>query len=79
MFVRPFATATQWTTRLIAFALLFALGSVAIAQESKPSADDLEFFEKQVRPLLAEHCYSCHSSTAKKLQAGLRVDSFPEE
>src|ERR1700727_2602738 len=37
-------------------------------------ADD-EFFEKKIRPLLAEHCYSCHSQSAKKLKAHLLVDS----
>ncbi|MEQ8209321.1 MAG: PSD1 and planctomycete cytochrome C domain-containing protein [Lacipirellulaceae bacterium] len=37
--------------------------------------DALEFFEKKVRPILAEHCYSCHSVNAEKLQAGLLVDS----
>ena len=38
-------------------------------------ADDLEFFESKVRPLLAEQCYSCHSSKAKIVQGGLRLDS----
>ncbi len=37
------------------------------------TADRTEFFEKQVRPVLAAHCYSCHG--AKKQQAGLRLDS----
>ena len=36
---------------------------------------DVEFFEKLVRPLLAEKCYSCHSAKASNLFAGLRVDS----
>ena len=35
------------------------------------SADDR--FEKQVRPLLAERCFSCHG--AKKASGGLRLDS----
>jgi hypothetical protein len=35
----------------------------------------LEFFEKEVRPILAKRCYSCHSATAKKIQGGLRLDS----
>ncbi len=35
----------------------------------------LEFFEKQVRPLLAQHCYECHSVQSEKLQAGLLMDS----
>lgn len=38
------------------------------------SADQLEFFEKRIRPLLVTHCYECHSAGAKKLQAGLRLD-----
>jgi Protein of unknown function (DUF1553)/Protein of unknown function (DUF1549)/Planctomycete cytochrome C len=40
-----------------------------------PTAEQLEFFERSVRPLLAEHCYSCHSSKTDKLKAGLLVDS----
>ena len=34
-----------------------------------------EFFEKKVRPVLVEHCYECHSATAKKLKGGLLLDS----
>ena len=37
-------------------------------------ADD-EFFEKKIRPLLVENCYSCHSQSAKKLKAHLRLDN----
>src|SRR5438105_3198248 len=37
-------------------------------------ADDAEFFEKKIRPLLVQHCYECHSKDAKKLKGGLRVD-----
>lgn len=36
-------------------------------------ADDFEFFEKQVRPLLIEHCYECHS--ADEQSGSLRLDS----
>lgn len=36
---------------------------------------DLDHFEKQVRPILATQCYSCHSGQAKIVQANLRVDS----
>jgi cytochrome c553 len=35
----------------------------------------IESFEKEIRPLLVEHCYQCHSTGGKKLQAGLLVDS----
>jgi cytochrome c553 len=34
---------------------------------------DLEFFEKKIRPVLAEHCYECHG--AEKQKGGLRLDS----
>lgn len=39
------------------------------------TAVEIEFFEKQVRPLFAKHCYGCHSVNAKKVQAGLLMDS----
>jgi mono/diheme cytochrome c family protein len=35
----------------------------------------VQFFESRVRPLLAEHCYRCHSADAEEVKAGLRVDS----
>jgi uncharacterized protein DUF1549/uncharacterized protein DUF1553/cytochrome c len=38
-----------------------------------PTPEQLEFFEKQVRPLLIEHCSECHG--AKKSEAGLRLDT----
>jgi len=44
------------------------------AADSEPSAADVEHFEKKIRPLLHTHCYSCHSSKAKVLQGGLRLD-----
>jgi hypothetical protein len=39
---------------------------------------DLDFFEQKIRPVLVQHCYSCHSVAAeekKKLQGGLYLDS----
>jgi len=38
-----------------------------------PSPAAVEFFEKRVRPLLANRCYSCHGPSSQL--AGLRVDS----
>jgi len=35
---------------------------------------DHTFFETRIRPLLAEHCYRCHSAQAKKLRGGLHLD-----
>jgi hypothetical protein len=38
-------------------------------------AEDLEFFEKKIRPVLVARCYSCHSAEAKKVKGGLKLDS----
>ncbi|MCA9039281.1 MAG: PSD1 domain-containing protein [Planctomycetaceae bacterium] len=37
------------------------------------SAEQLEFFEKEIRPLLATHCYECHGPETQ--EASLRLDS----
>lgn len=37
-----------------------------------------EFFETNIRPLLAQHCYECHSQKSNKVRAGLLVDSLPD-
>ncbi len=34
-----------------------------------------EFFEKKIRPVLVEHCFSCHSAKAEKLKGNLLLDS----
>ncbi len=39
------------------------------------TSEKVEFFEKNIRPVLAERCYECHSAEAKKLKGGLRLDS----
>ncbi|CAA9442077.1 MAG: FIG00929654: hypothetical protein, partial [uncultured Phycisphaerae bacterium] len=38
------------------------------------SKEQTEFFETKVRPVLAEHCYKCHSAGAAKLKGGLALD-----
>jgi hypothetical protein len=40
------------------------------------NADEgIDFFEKKIRPVLAERCYSCHSAAAKKEKGGIRLDT----
>src|SRR5579872_2511862 len=57
--------------------LTLALLAVALAGPARAAAGTAgaEFFENKVRPVLAQHCYGCHSARAKKLRGGLRVDS----
>lgn len=38
-------------------------------------AEKIEFFESRIRPVLVEHCYSCHSADAKDVKGGLLLDS----
>ncbi|MCC6586381.1 MAG: PSD1 domain-containing protein [Bryobacterales bacterium] len=54
---------------------LLTLGIAVPALAAVPAPEDIEFFEKQVRPLLAENCFSCHSGAAKVAFAGLRLDT----
>src|SRR5688500_18400995 len=52
-------------------------GAPAVAnQPATHSPEQLEFFEKKIRPLLHTHCYECHSATSKNVKGGLRVDSL---
>jgi cytochrome c553 len=39
------------------------------------AADQLTFFEKNIRPVLVEHCYKCHSSESEKIKGGLTLDT----
>src|SRR5262249_56614780 len=52
------------------------LGILRAADPPRPASPDpkaIEFFEKQVRPLLADNCLSCHGPM--KQRGGLRLDS----
>ncbi len=60
----------RWTTAIV----LAALGPAGGWAQS-PSGADVQFFEARVRPLLAEHCFSCHSQQAGKERGGLQLDS----
>jgi len=72
-----FKPRTHGLFALILGSILASAGSPepAAAQPPTFTADELEFFEKEVRPLLVSRCYSCHSHKSKKLKAGLRLDS----
>ena len=50
--------------------LIGLLAGAAMLHAQK--ADPAEFFESKVRPLLANHCYACHTGAAS---GGLRLDS----
>ncbi|GAB5402160.1 MAG: PSD1 and planctomycete cytochrome C domain-containing protein [Aureliella sp.] len=59
----------MYRSALIAVTICCAVG-VCKADETKRA-----FFEKKIRPVLVEHCYSCHAADAEDVEAGLLVDS----
>ena len=39
--------------------------------------ENVGFIETYIRPVLAEHCYQCHSARAQRLRGKLMLDSWP--
>lgn len=63
-------------TRLLPLLLLMAMAATA----TLPTAPDIPpeqqiFFETRIQPVLAEKCHACHSATAERVRADLRLDS----
>ena len=55
---------------LLAALLLGYQGSVAVGE---PTAQQMEFFEAKIRPVLAQECYECHRTEGKQ-KGGLILD-----
>ena len=59
---------------LLTIFLLLLSSSLLLADEQPTfTAAQLEHFEKQIRPILVEHCYSCHQG--EKFKGGLLLHS----
>lgn len=56
---------------LSVFTLIFAARLLA----DDPTSEQLEFFEKKIRPVLVRECYSCHSAQAKSVKGSLLLDT----
>jgi hypothetical protein len=50
-----------------------ALVQISSASDSSLSADQFEFFERKIRPVLVAECYECHA--AEKQKGGLSLNS----
>jgi hypothetical protein len=59
--------------RVLLLVLLAACPAVAPAAPAKPTAEQLDFVERKVRPILVDSCLRCHG--AKRQLGGLRLDS----
>ena len=56
------------------WAVLIVAGFPALLAQT-PDTAGVEFFEKNIRPVLVSRCYVCHSSSAPKVQGGFQLDS----
>ncbi|MBP86750.1 MAG: hypothetical protein CMJ64_08545 [Planctomycetaceae bacterium] len=68
---------SKWISLAIALVVILATVSngSASAADQEFDAAAIEFFERDVRPVLAKRCYECHSAEAKELKGELRLDS----
>jgi hypothetical protein len=69
----------RWSVdRWCRVAVVMEFAAWASVVTASPTPDQLAFFESKIRPVLAQHCYQCHSAEALqagKLKANLLVDS----
>ena len=79
--------------RLPITVLVFLLPGFVLlpAQAEELTSEQAEFFEKKIRPVLAESCYECHNSIDKKkgdlaldwreplVESGVIIPGKPEE
>jgi mono/diheme cytochrome c family protein len=61
-------------THRFAWKAFAAAGGLAL-QAAAWSPEQLEHFEKRVRPVLLEHCHACHGAASPKVKARLRLDA----
>jgi hypothetical protein len=76
------SASTIWIVGLALTIVGFQDYSIAFSQQDPTvlSSDrgidhkGIEYFEKHIRPIFAEYCYSCHSSQAAQKEGGLSLD-----
>jgi len=69
------AQSSQLFLRASAVAALVVGLSFQRGAAAESRASGMSFFEQKIRPVLADHCYKCHSTRATKLKGGLTLDS----
>ena len=74
MLVRAGLAAAEIVCLVLALTLCAAAEAPAAGEQSA-DPQGIEFFERNVRPLLVERCYKCHSAKSQPLRGGLLLDS----
>ncbi len=64
---------TSRPCRVLSLSCVLTLLLAGYAGADEPTAEQIKFFETNVRPVLVEHCYKCHG--AEKQKSDLRLDS----
>ncbi len=62
-----------WTLTLVSAA--YAAVTADVPSTAIGDAAGMEFFEKNIRPVLADKCYGCHSADSGKQKGGLALDT----
>jgi cytochrome c553 len=70
----------QLENKFIGRLLVLSIASAAFAASAQVvhksiTPEQLEFFEQNIRPVLAEHCYECHSEEKGKNKGELTLDT----
>src|SRR3989442_11335518 len=60
--------------RPVLLPILLACTAGGALDAVQPSAEQIDYFEKHIRPILADRCYECHSAE-KKQKGGLVLDT----
>lgn len=59
----------------VAAAVFITCASVMAAGAEEATPEDIQFFEKHIRPVLVESCHRCHSTGAEKIGGKLLLDT----
>ncbi len=65
------------SSRILRLAVAFSLAILGgrVLRATDPDASQVEFFEKRIRPLFANHCYECHGGDPDKIKGELRLNT----
>ncbi|GEM_PF-1038087 len=74
-----FMNCSSCTKQLLSIMLVLSLAcsqrTIADDMTGIVTAEQAEFFEAKIRPVLIQHCYECHSGDVSNPKGGLRLDS----